>query len=313
MKSFSKTMLAIAGFAALGASAAMAAPWPPVNGDLLLGFQAAGGTGGTTNVFVNLGPAYEFRDNAAQGVVANINSELTAAFGASWYTRTDVFFGVIANRSNSSSAPDENGDPTRTLYVSRTTTTPGAAALRTGFTSSALGVAGTKLQGQVGAVDDIVANGNQVMTMTQSGNPTQWNNSWTTWNPLLSGGASQGAAYTVIGGGIQNHLGVGGAYTYVDVQRITTATGSGTFIGSVGIGSNGDVFLTSGEVTINPSVTTKKNKDGGTVSGGGTFVAGEETGFDATPDPGNTFVRWVVKRANGDKEYYYGTHLDIAL
>jgi hypothetical protein len=309
MKSLSKMMLTIAGVATLGTSAALAAP--PVNGDLLLGVRATGGTGSTTNVFVNLGPAHAFRDNAAQGVVANINAELTAAFGAGWYTRSDVYFGVIANKSAGSSTPDANGDPTRTFYLSKQTTSPGASTAHTGYSSSSLGSAGTKLTGTVTAVAALTESQPNVTTMSQAVNPTQWANSWSTWNPV------PGASYTIFTGGIQNNFGKGTPYTYVDVQRLAgptpPATAAGVFVGAIGLNSAGDVFLTSGEVTINPTVTTAANKNGGTVTGGGTIVAGQVTTFEAIPNPGNSFARWVVTRANGDKEFYTDAELDIAL
>ncbi|MBL9151878.1 MAG: choice-of-anchor I family protein, partial [Verrucomicrobiales bacterium] len=73
------------------------------------------------------------------------------------------------------------------------------------------------------------------------------------------------------------------------------------------------IYGFSSEVTINPTVTSKPNKDGGTVTGGGTIFAGELTTFEAIPNPGNSFARWVVTRAEGDKEFYTDAVLDIAL
>ncbi|MBL9155232.1 MAG: hypothetical protein JNK37_22305 [Verrucomicrobiales bacterium] len=289
MKSLHKSMLTCAGLALCGMSAAVAAP--PVNGDLLLGVQATGGTGNATNVFVNLGPAHAFRDNPAQGIVANINDQLTLAFGPTWYTRTDVFFGVIANRSASSSGAVVNGDPVRTFYVSRAATAPGASAAHTGYTSSALGSAGTKFAGTVTAVAALTESPTNVFTMTSTANPVQWANSWTTWNP------TPGASYTIFNGGIQNNFGKGGTFTYVDVQRIEAAVGTGNFVGAVGIGSNGDILLTSGATTIAPTITTGRGKGTGSVLGGGTVNAGEVVTFEAQPDAGSKFVGWKVNGA----------------
>ncbi len=182
------TFLAAAGLV-LGATAATAAPWPPAKGDLILGVRASGGTGSTTNVFFNLGPAHTLRDTPNPGtLLANLNTELTSAFGEDWATRNDLYFGIIANRNNApasglGSAPAQNGDPSRTIYASKGTgsansTTPWA------FNTSALGVSATAIGGFMEAIDNIAANGNAVMTLTQGANPVEWNNGWSEWNPV---------------------------------------------------------------------------------------------------------------------------------
>jgi len=137
MKSYLRNLfLPLAGLA-LAATAATAAPWPvdlsqdPSNlvGNLILGVQATGRAGATTNVFFNLGPAHALRDNPnPAGTLVNLDAELTAAYGAGRSARTDLYFGVFANRSNATpsgigSAPPENGDPARTIYASKGVTT----------------------------------------------------------------------------------------------------------------------------------------------------------------------------------------------
>jgi hypothetical protein len=193
MKSFLRNLfLPLAGLA-LTATAATAAPWPPVPGDLILGVRATGGTGATTNVFFNLGPAHALRSNPSPaGILVNLDAELIAAFGAGWNARSDLYFGVFANLSNATpfgigSAAPVNGDPARTIYTSKGVTVAGTGVPWSGFSVSALGLAATAHQGQIAAIDNITANGNNVMTLSQATNSVEWNNSWTQWNPTPGG------------------------------------------------------------------------------------------------------------------------------
>lgn len=282
----------------LGATAATGAPWPPAKGDLLLGVQATGGTGATTNVFFNLGPAHALRDNPnPAGVLVNLDDELTAAFGAGWAARTDLYFGVIGVKSKNppfglgSDAP-ENGDPARTVYVSRGTSTPGTSIPWSGFSSSALGSAANNHHGQVDADrpainhNSIVANIDGVATVSQSANPVPWNNSWTTWNPV------PGPAFAVFTGGIQAQM--GNASNHVDIHRIVGTSGEGSYISTVTISNGGDVTVArAGGAATYVTVTT--NATNGAVSGGGAgilYAQGSTARLTAAPSTGFGFVNW---------------------
>jgi len=75
--------------------------------DLLLAFQATGGTGSTINLEVDLG-------NFASPLTSiNLNADLTADYGANWATRTDLFWAVIGGNNTAI-----NGLPADTLFVS---------------------------------------------------------------------------------------------------------------------------------------------------------------------------------------------------
>jgi hypothetical protein len=75
MKSYFRNLLLATASLTLGVTAATGAPWPPARGDLLLGVRATGGTGATTNVFYNLGPAHALRTNPSPaGVLVNLNA-----------------------------------------------------------------------------------------------------------------------------------------------------------------------------------------------------------------------------------------------
>jgi hypothetical protein len=293
MKSYLRNLfLPLAGLA-LAATAATAAPWPPVPGDLILGVQATGGIGATTNVFYNLGPAHTLRDSPSPaGTLVNLNAELTAAYGAGWSARTDLYFGVFANRSNATPsgigfAAPENGDPARSIYASKGVTVAGTGVPWSGYSVSALGLAATAHQGQIAAIDNIAANSNQVMTLIQSYHTVEWNNSWTQWNPV------PGAAFSLFTGGIQAKINATAAL--VDVFRIVSTSGSGSYVTTVSLAANGDVTAArAGAATSYYSVTT--NATNGSVSGGGSgilYAKGSTAKLTAAPAAGYLFANWT--------------------
>lgn len=291
MKSLLRNLLLPIAGLALAATAATAAPWPPVPGDLILGVQATGGTGATTNVFFNLGPAHALRDNPnPAGTLVNLDAELTDAFGAGWSARSDLYFGVFANRSNATpsglgSAAPENGDPARTIYTSKGVTVAGTGTPWSGFSVSALGLAATAHQGQIAAIDNITANGNNVATLIQASNPVEWNNSWTQWNP------TPGTAFSIFSGGIQAQINATAAL--VDVFRVVSTSGSGSYVTTISLAASGDVTAsrTGAPASFFTVTATATN---GSVSGAGTILyeSGSTAKLTAAPATGFGFVNW---------------------
>lgn len=303
-------MLAVAGFS-LAASAATGAPWPPAKGDLLLGVQATGGTGSTTNVFYNLGPAHALRDNPNPGAAfVNLNAELVAAFGANWSTRSDLYFGVIGVKSKNppfglGSTFPENGDSARTVYVTRGTAVAGASVPWSGFSSSALGSAANNHHGQVDADlaavnhSSVVANGNGVATISHSGNPVPWRNSWSEWNP------QPGAAFAVFTGGIEARFGqppvvLGNPDPGValpkllDLYRIPGTSGNGAYVTTIQLANNGDVTAAAaGAPTTYFQITTTSTN--GSIAGAGNgilYASGSSAVLTAIPASGFGFTGW---------------------
>ena len=280
---------------ALAAATSFAAPWgPPANGDIILGFQATAGEGLTTNVFYNLGSVSSIKTTPNAGLIVNLNAELTAAFGAGWYGRNDVFFGAYGQQSGSSSGTDINGDLNRTAYLSRAATTAGGASFHTGYTSAPLGVAFTYYSGMISAFSDvnynIAPNGNNAVTATQGGNGQFWSNSWTQWNTPTS-------SFTVYTPNIQNNFGKGSSPTRVDIQRLarpTSGTSTATYLTTLEISSTGNVSL----VQANPPVTLTlavSPAATGTISGatsGQSFATGATANLTANPATGYAFSAW---------------------
>lgn len=285
-------------FGALGLAAAAeiqaGAPgsWPPEPGDLILGVQATGGTGSNTNLFYNLGPGSGFRDNPSQSNLGDLSDQLETAFGNDWFTRTDLYFGVIANRSpfDPATVPAANGDTARTFYVSKApvNNVAGTAVPFSPLVSSQLGTAGQTLAGQVSMLQGLTATAG-VATLLSS-DSVRWANSWTTWNPFLNGG--QSIAYKQFGGGIQNSFGKGGAVN-VDVFRILGTTGTGTYVTTVSIDSGGVVNAANAGgaatyVAVTPTATN------GSILGatGVSYLQGSTARLTAVPSAGFGFIGW---------------------
>ncbi len=96
-------------------------------GDILLGFQAPG----ANNYVYNLGQGFSYRNNPAVGFVGNIGTDLTAEYGAGWFSRTDLTFSIGGVRTNatfgSAATLVLDGDPARTVYVGRDATSIGSS------------------------------------------------------------------------------------------------------------------------------------------------------------------------------------------
>jgi hypothetical protein len=271
------------------------------DGNLVLGFQATAAQGSNENVFVNLGSATTLRDAPNNGALANLNTALTTVYGTDWYTRTDLWFGVIANLNNQpnsgvgSRAP-VNGDPSRTFYISQPTSAAGASPLIPAgtYTGGSLGIGGGNLRGleqvlipttdgtgwnfsNTDPLDDGVPLSGSVGILNQSTaqHATAWNNSWTAWNP------SPGAGFGVFTGGIQQNFGKGTSQTFVDIQRILSTNtgaapggvvGGGTYVTTIAISSTGLVSATKASTTspytawinsFNPPLTNASDRGEG--------------------------------------------------
>jgi hypothetical protein len=96
-------------------------------GDVVLFFQQFGGS---NTVMLNVGAGITYRDATSNILnIANIGSLLsngTTGFGSSWYDTSSLWWGAAGVRSNSTSTTSQtDGDPGRTLYVSRNRTALG--------------------------------------------------------------------------------------------------------------------------------------------------------------------------------------------
>ena len=235
-------------------------------GDLVLFLQKAGGT---NTVYANLGNAATvFRGGAAGPDVPNktnflnINAALNSAFGSTWATDPTIYAGLaaVASTSGTSSAL-VNGDPPRTLYVSK----PRTAAGTLGTAGSAPWIMLTDTQMSAGA-NGILAQNNKLETLYTTAvavSPTS-DSTIDDQNPFTApgiqapafGGAFDGGVQQVGGTGDFGTVGSAGAVHFaLDLYRILARTGiagqvggtqqHGTYEGTVTINSSGLVsFIT---------------------------------------------------------------------
>jgi len=161
-------LLALAGVM-LASTTASAVTTAYTAGNLLMGFRQSGAT---NSLIVNLGAASTFK-NATSGFVATSipAAELTAAFGANWYTDSSVTWAVIGAVAGST----VNGDSARTLYASSQEATYGTAN-DPYTTSSVASQAGPSAKvATAGGVYTNVENGTNVTLSQSNATANSWN------------------------------------------------------------------------------------------------------------------------------------------
>ena len=112
-------LLVIVGLAlhSLGAQGATLAAAPD---DLILGFRATSGQGAAFNLEVDLGSVATFYQAAPGSTIplpGLVIQDLVDTYGASWYSRSGLYFGAAAAYNNSGADPQ--GKPAATVWVSR--------------------------------------------------------------------------------------------------------------------------------------------------------------------------------------------------
>ena len=269
---------ALAALALIGFAAAPAGAQNPnyAPGDILLFFQQFGGT---QTVMVNLGAATTYRDATANLLnIVNISGALTgatpggAAFGATWYDDPTLFWGLAGVFNNSTSTTTvTNGDPGRTLYVSRNrnlvgtegtaSSTPWSVGSNTDMTTVANGIIGQNNRMETQSVTAILVEPTSTSNIDQqnlfniSGTPTN------SFSVLASGGV-QGD----FGAGSFGSFGGLTAEGALDLYRILAVNPSGTvetgtvragqFQGTFVIEQDGDVSYIVTDVVPVPEPAT---------------------------------------------------------
>ncbi len=234
------------GLVLMGASqsALKADPFTLENDELILGIQAAGGTGVNQNVFVNLGKTTDYLNGGNLGPKGNISATLEETYGSDWFERADLWFGVAGNRDHLhpqiTQPPGAGQDPTQTWYVSKAAAGPGGAGAWPAWGASTLGAGGTNFFGlkrifqSPSSGETLTLNTDGMAVLDRNDHPVAWNNSWTKWNPV------PGAGFGIWNGGIQNNFGKTGDSVSVDIQRLTAGQ-PGTYVFTVTIGSDGNI------------------------------------------------------------------------
>ncbi len=221
------------------------------NGDLIMGFRASARTGTDTNVFFNLGDPTTYRDGSNPTTLGNIGSVLSTVFGDDWYTRQDLHFGAVANLSDKlpQGAPGlglpapVKGDPSRTVYASRATTTAGQAPLFTGFDYQNLSEPTRDISSLESIFADLGApTAEGAIILEAAVHEVAWRNSWTKHATNNSG-----YSFTAFPS-VEQSFGQPGGTARIDIQRIisianganpTGPVGSGQYVATISINSSG--------------------------------------------------------------------------
>lgn len=251
-KSKLRVLALAAGSLAISAFSANAALVDYDAGDLVLSFYTTGGIGSTTNVSVSLGDAAtSFRGNLdGTGVLtgstyftANGNgtytfntslaTALSNAFGSSWSSRTDLYWGIVGNKTNSASASAVGGDPRRTVYVSQ-----GASdAAYSGLSAAEVAGVATNLQSFLGAFDAMNADSSTTLVATYDESTANSYESWQANGTRLADWDAFSASNATIG-------------TTLATDRLLSITNGASPTGVVGTGSSIGTFSLSSTGTL---------------------------------------------------------------
>ena len=217
-------LLALAGVM-LASTAANAATTAYTAGNLLMGFRQSGTP---TSLVVNLGAASTYRDaTASASPVSGLASELAAVFGANWYTDKTVTWAIAGAVGPSGVL----SDGPRALYGSGEQFT--------------YGTAGTAYTRQSAANQSIPSNGVATVGGNYAGIENGTNKALAQANAPAASWNSYMADNQFSYNGIWNLEGTVGDDSQLDLFRMTTGSGAGTYEGSFIINSAGDVSFGS--------------------------------------------------------------------
>lgn len=108
MKLSTYVTTALVGLAGLAATASAQSTISAADGDLFLGFYATSGTGVASNLEVDLGSISTYTTTLADGNLHSISklsaADLSSTYGASWNTRSDLFWGAAGWGGQSTNA-----------------------------------------------------------------------------------------------------------------------------------------------------------------------------------------------------------------
>jgi hypothetical protein len=270
MKFIKTTLLgatAAALFLGAGAAQVQAQNTNYTPGDLVLFFQLTSGTGTTNQVFASLGNTATVFRGATPGAslsLLNIDASLTSAFTADWGTSTSLYGGAVGSWSTSAGSSLQNGDPGRTIYTTLARSSVGIVgqANSVGFaipSDSAMTGIAQAAQSQNNILETQASTAAAVIGFNPADNVTP---SIKNINP--PGGNGMNAWLEAPGvqqQGTDSSYGTYGAFDNVnfmwDLYRIQArdniasqydfggGTRSGDYLGTITLGSNGDVGFTA--------------------------------------------------------------------
>jgi hypothetical protein len=226
------TLLALAGVALVSTQQVRAFSY--ADGDLLLGFRAAGGTGSTTTLVINLGANSSYNSPTATpfsltSSIGNLAADLTTYYGSGWATRTDLYWGVAGGTTSNQlllSRPQSTYDAITSPWARANSTLQSNVKNTIAGTGSAYAAAATAGSNSLVAVEATTDVNNWAIKVT----PNSTTNAFTA-NSFTSGK------------GIEASFAAGADTTAVDLYFLAPGSGNGTYRGSFQISSSGDVYF----------------------------------------------------------------------
>jgi hypothetical protein len=225
--------------------------------DILLGFRAAGGTGATTNLEVDLGSISTLKSVVGTVTLTNLLSTgpdgangINSIYGSSWATRSDLFWGSTGTVFGSA-GPD--GELVKTVFGTAqapsstldgtSTTTPWTEFSSTGASAPSAQI--QQLYNQFGVFGTVVGSSYQTANNTTG--------SWSVQEP--GGGAIAFKAFNPEST-FENTTNITGAFVASDLYELDPGhVGSpSTFLGTLSIFANGNVDFSTPVAIPEPSV-----------------------------------------------------------
>lgn len=237
------TLLALSSLGLL-AGTAQAAPLSS-DGEVLIGFRATGGTGSSTNYVVDLGQVAGLTGltEVTTLPLTGVSADLTTIYGASWHTRTDIYWGAVAAVGNFA---DVGADAAKTLYATKAELTNGTVATAWPRKGDA---AQTSVGSRISAVRsryNLSTPATNAATDTAVTMSTSDLNSWSSYQP--GGSNSSGIGFAHWNPQIDGNPG-----TYLDLFRLPLgADEPGTLVGRMVLNSNATItFIPAAALGLN--------------------------------------------------------------
>lgn len=220
----------------------------PASNDVFIGFRASGGNGASSSYLVKVGTYTQFNavptgSSITLGSLGDLGADLTGTYGATWHSRSDLFWGAFGIGSSSSAI----------VYSSRerspVNTASTAWPLLTDITrSSTYSQINSTLNSIGGYRSSTAATNSPVATFqTNFSGAASYNYQVATAGTSDFGSVSQWS-------GIEGDFGDGASGTALDLYRITTA--GVTRLGYFTISSAGLITYT------NPALNPDSDSDG---------------------------------------------------
>lgn len=243
--------LAVVAGVALSSVVAQAAPVTVTNGDLILGFRD---TVNANDFQYSLGAATNLRDATGAVLLGNIGADLaTFDNGGNWYDSANLYMGAVGVFSSLANpgGPVNDGDPSRTLYFSRSRSNPAAqSAAPSILVSSLRGTAATNIVGLTDAMELVEAT-----TVDGKGALISDSAGFSNWSDQTTISSDFGSLSTIDQkmDVIDNvtFMGIANVEAIIDIYRMLDTTtgaspsgtvGVGQYVTSIAITQSGDIY-----------------------------------------------------------------------